>query len=134
MAGPSGPDGGGYFGDTSGGPPPVAGGSSFFRVNQDNVLQAHQRVQRAVDQLNDRIRAIAPNMRLEQMGGDPVSRDAVVAFNYRMTDGPDSYLNRARQYQRNLQAGADQLRASALSYGYTEEDIARGFPAGPTSA
>lgn len=110
------------------------GGSSSFRVHPDNVLQAHKIMQDAAHRLWDGIEALQRNLRLEQMGGDPVSREAAVAFTQRMSTADDSYVARAYQFRDELEHGANALRQTALEYGWTDEDVARGFPPGAGSA
>lgn len=99
--------------------------ASSFRVDPDNVLQARAAVQAAADKIRDSVNANRDDMRLEPMGGDPVSRDAAVAFTHRL----QKYVTFCDDYVRELQRVADALREAALTYGYTDEDIARGFPA-----
>ncbi|MGH4012964.1 MAG: PE domain-containing protein [Pseudonocardiaceae bacterium] len=107
---------------------PTAGPS--FQVNPDNVLQAHKIMQDAANRLTDGIAPLRATLRLDEMGGDPVSREAAAAFTHRMSAGESSYLAIALQFRDELQRGANALRQSALEYGWTDEDIARGFPPG----
>lgn len=101
---------------------------STFRVDPDNVLQAHAAVQAAADKVQAGVRQYRPDLRLDEMGADPVSVDAAVAFTHRL----QGYADYAEGYSFELQHAADALRDVALTYGYTDEDIARGFP--PASA
>lgn len=100
-----------------------------FRVNQDNVLQAHAAALSGADRVRETLRAHGRDMRLEAMGNDPVSVDAATAFTHRL----QGYVEFARQYADELERLAGALRDAALTYGYTDDDIARGFPA-PTSS
>lgn len=97
---------------------------SSFRVGPENVLQARAAVQTAADGIRNSVNANRDDMRLEAMGGDPVSIEAAVAF----TDRLQEYVAFADDYVRELQRLADALREAALTYGYTDEDVARGFP------
>lgn len=110
------------------------GGSSSFRVSPDNVLQAHKIMQDAVHRLTEQLRPLTRDLRLEQMGGDPVSAEAANAFTHRMRDSADSYLVRTYQFRDELSRAAQALRQTALEYGWTDEDVARGFPLGGASA
>lgn len=110
------------------------GGASSFRVKPDNVLQAHRIMQEAAHRLTDGIASLRADLRLDEMGGDPVSGEAAAAFTHRMSAGESSYLTRALQFRDELQHGANALRQSAVQYGWTDEDIARGFPPGGESA
>jgi len=110
------------------------GGPSSFRVHPDNVLQAHKIMQDAANRLTDGIRSLRRDLRLEQMGGDPVSGEAAVAFTQRMSTAEDSYATRAQQFRDELARGAIALRRTALEYGWTDEDVARGFPPGGPSS
>ncbi|HEX2299052.1 MAG TPA: hypothetical protein VHH34_11135 [Pseudonocardiaceae bacterium] len=110
------------------------GGPSSFRVHPDNVLQVHKIMQDAASRLTDGIRSLQRDLRLERMGGDPVSEEAAVAFTQRMSTAEDSYAARAQQFRDELARGANALRQTALEYGWTDEDVARGFPAGDSSA
>ena len=110
------------------------GDVSSFRVHPDNVLQAHKIMQDAAHRLTDGIRSLRRELQLEKMGGDPVSREAAVAFTQRMSTAEDSYAARAYQFRDELEHAADALRQTALEYGWTDEDIARGFPSGEASA
>lgn len=109
-------------------------GTSSFRVHQDNVLQAHKIMQDAAQRLTEGIEALRRDLRLEAMGGDPVSQEAAVAFTQRMSTADDSYAARAYQFRDELARGATALRQTALEYGWTDEDVARGFPPGDSSA
>lgn len=110
------------------------GGPSSFRVRPDNVLQAHKIMQDAAHRLWDGIETLQRDLRLEEMGGDPVSREAAIAFTRRMSTADDSYAARAYQFRDELEHAARALRRTALEYGWTDEDVARGFPPGASSA
>lgn len=110
------------------------GGPSSFRVRPDNVLQAQKIMQDAAHRLWDGIEALQRDLRLEEMGGDPVSREAATAFTRRMSTADDSYAARACQFRDELERAARALRRTALEYGWTDEDVARGFPPGAGSA
>lgn len=110
------------------------GGISTFRVNPDNVLQAHKIMQDAAHRLTEQLRPLTRDLRLERMGGDPVSSEAAIAFTDRMRDSADSYLVRTYQFRDEVSRAAHALRQTALEYGWTDEDIARGFPQGGASA
>lgn len=104
--------------------------ASSFRVDQGNVLQAHAAVQAAADKVRAGVHQYRPRLRLGEMGKDPVSLDAAAAFTHRL----QLYADFARDYAEELQRAAAALRETALAYGWTDDDIARGFPSTVTSA
>jgi hypothetical protein len=110
--------------------------AASITVNQDNVLQAAKIIN---DVLNTEGRDIAQNLArlsVAPPAQDVVSVQAAQQWNARLVTDPDSYANRVNQYLQSLQQVADNLRASALNYGYTEQQIADAFkqtatPGGP---
>jgi ribosomal protein L10 len=110
--------------------------AASITVNQDNVLQAAQIIN---DVLNNEGRNIQQNLArlaVAPPAQDVVSVQAAQQWNARLVTDPDSYANRVNQYLQSLQQVADNLRATALNYGYTEQQIADAFkqtavPGGP---
>ena len=110
--------------------------AASITVNQDNVLQAAKIIN---DVLNSEGRDIQQNLArlsVAPPAQDVVSVQAAQQWNARLVTDPDSYANRVNQYLQSLQQVADNLRATALNYGYTEQQIADAFkqtatPGGP---
>ncbi|HEY4019433.1 MAG TPA: hypothetical protein VGM75_12145 [Pseudonocardiaceae bacterium] len=110
--------------------------AASITVNQDNVLKAAQIIN---DVLNSEGRDIQQNLArlsIAPPAQDVVSVQAAQQWNARLVTDPDSYANRVNQYLQSLQQIADNLRATALNYGYTEQQIADAFkqtslPGGP---
>ena len=110
--------------------------AASITVSKDNVLQAAQIIN---DVLNSEGRDIQQNLArlsIAPPAQDVVSVQAAQQWNARLVTDPDSYANRVNQYLQSLQQVADNLRATALNYGYTEQQIADAFkqtatPGGP---
>jgi ribosomal protein L10 len=110
--------------------------AASITVNKDNVLQAAQIIN---DVLNNEGRDIQQNLArlaIAPPAQDVVSMQAAQQWNARLVSDPDSYANRVNQYLQSLQQVADNLRATALNYGYTEQQVADAFkqtsvPGGP---
>ncbi|MCP2168283.1 hypothetical protein [Goodfellowiella coeruleoviolacea] len=104
---------------------PWSGGGGKVTVNKDNVLQIAKLFQDKAIQLYETVDRRANRMRSKPAWDDPVSKDMARVLNYRLIDASDSYISRARQYADNLADTAEELKATAKSYGYTDEDIKR---------
>jgi ribosomal protein L10 len=110
--------------------------AASITVNQDNVLQAAKIIN---DVLNSEGRDIQQNLArlsIAPPAQDVVSVQAAQQWNARLITDPDSYANRVNQYLQSLQQIADNLKTTALNYGYTEQQIADAFkqtatPGGP---
>jgi hypothetical protein len=110
--------------------------AASITVNQDNVLHAAQIIN---DVLNNEGRDIQQNLArlaIAPPAQDVVSVQAAQQWNARLVTDPDSYDNRVNQYLQSLQQVADNLSATALNYGYTEQQVADAFkqtstPGGP---
>lgn len=101
-----------------------------FRVNQDNVLQAHAAALHAADRVRGVLESNGRDMRLEAMGTDPVSIEAAAAFTSRL----QKYVMFGWNYVNELERLAGSLREAALTYGYTDDEVARGFPSSASRA
>jgi len=109
------------------------GGGGKVTVNKDNVLQVAKLFQDAAQQMEDRIYKRAQQMRTEPAMGDPVSEDMAAVMNDKFVgDRPDSYISRGRQFVDVLYDTAAELKKTAQTYGYTEEDITKALQ-GPAS-
>lgn len=110
--------------------------AASITVNKDNVLQAAKIIS---DVLNSEGRDIQQNLArlsIAPPAQDVVSVQAAQQWNARLVTDPDSYANRVNQYLQSLQQVADNLKTTALNYGYTEDQIADAFkqtatPGGP---
>ena len=110
--------------------------AASITVNSGNVLQAAKIIN---DVLNSEGRDIQQNLArlsIAPPAQDVVSMQAAQQWNARLVTDPDSYANRVNQYLQSLQQVADNLKTTALNYGYTEDQIADAFkqtamPGGP---
>jgi hypothetical protein len=105
----------------------VSGGQ--ITVNHDTVLQVGKVIQDQWQQLNDITRPKLNGLRVASIGDDKVSAAATTAWNAVLSTNNDSYQKRIEQYIDGLKALADNLRAAAQQYGYTEEQITDAFGA-----
>jgi hypothetical protein len=101
--------------------------SATLKVNHDNVLAAAKIIQTQIDALQDSVDAHGPSLQVEPAAGDPVSRDAARAWNFRLVGADDSYKARIDEYMVSLQKLIVQLQDSAKSYGFSDSDIAATF-------
>jgi hypothetical protein len=104
-------------------------GPGHLQVNHDNVLQAGKVIQAQVDQLNDMTRRKLRDLQPGNIGDDDVSAAATKLWGGILGGNPDSYVARIGQYIDGLENLANQLKAAAKQYGYTEEQIADAFGA-----
>ena len=105
--------------------PPAAG----ITVNHENVLRAARVL---ADVLADEGAAVVQEVQyltIAPPGNDVVSVRAADEWNNRVVSDPDSYRNRVMQYLQHLADLAEQLRATAKSYGYSDAEIADAFSA-----
>ncbi|SMC94052.1 hypothetical protein [Kibdelosporangium aridum] len=101
--------------------------TATMKVNHDNVLAAAKIIQTQIDALNGSIREHGPALFVEASADDPVSRDAAEAWNHRLAGADDSYLARIQAYQESLLKLIVQLKESAKTYGFSEQDIEASF-------
>ncbi|GAB3435139.1 hypothetical protein [Actinophytocola sediminis] len=95
-----------------------------FTVNEENVLEIGRAFEAEATRLADRLDRHSARLRTVAALGDPASRDFAPALNARLVEGDGSYVNRALAYVEQLRGVAEQCRASALAYGYTEDEVA----------
>jgi hypothetical protein len=105
----------------------VSGGQ--ITVNHDTVLQVGKIIQDQWQQLHDITERKLYDLQIAKIGDDEVSKAATTAWNKLLNTNPDSYANRIKQYIDGLKTLADNLRAAAHQYGYTEEQITDAFGA-----
>lgn len=95
-----------------------------MQVTRDNVLQARAALLGEADRLEMALTDQWHNWEgVGLCGGDPVSVDAADAFGERSA----ALLANCRTYNEHLRKAAHALDAIALSYGYTEDEIAASF-------
>ena len=98
----------------------------LLQVNPDNVLAAHKVFRQHSDDLRLYLAGLAATD-FRKCGDDPVSADAMADTSF---GGKVSNLIRVhRLHQEELEAVADRLYDTALSYGYTDEDIRKSMSA-----
>ena len=90
------------------------------QVDPDNVLAVHAVMRRQADDLEVALRAAQSDLQIGRCGGDPISADAEVAFNAKITDVFDLHW----RHQREVDEAATLLRLTAQHYGHTDDDIA----------
>lgn len=100
--------------------------AALMNVNRDNVLQARAVI---LAEAEDLMRFLQDKFGPDRLliglcGGDPISRDAQRLFTGKIQD---NVLAPTQQYIARLQDIAEQLAATARSYGFTEAQIADSF-------
>ncbi len=102
-----------------------AGGSDVIRVTPENVLQARAVLLTEAESFQ---RFIADNFlhraAIGLCGGDPISRDAQELFTKKIRE---NVVTPAHQYVQRLLDLADQLAATARTFGIAEQRIADSF-------
>ncbi len=91
----------------------------LLQVNADNILGVHQAFRQHADDLQFELQQISNSVQVGLCGGDPTSIDAAKAFNGKI----DQLLDAHWQQWEELSTVASLLRATARSYGKTEEEI-----------
>lgn len=94
-----------------------------LQVTPANVLQVRAAILTEAERLQDSINNERSNVRVGECGGDPVSKEAAVAFNERITD----LITQCDAYVAELFNSGAALADIARSYGTTEEQIAASF-------
>jgi len=106
---------------------PTMPASATLTVNHDNVLAAAKVIQTQIDSLMEVFKQHAPALAVEPSAEDPVSTDAARAWNFRLIGADDSYAARISDYLDSLRKVMSQLRDSAKTYGFNDQDIAASF-------
>jgi hypothetical protein len=106
---------------------PTTPASATLTVNHDNVLAAAKIIQTQIDTLDDILGTKGPALVVDPAADDPVSQDAARAWNYRLVGADDSYAARIADYVLSLKKLVAQLKDSAKTYGFNEQDIAAAF-------
>ncbi|CAM3436047.1 hypothetical protein KIPE111705_08570 [Kibdelosporangium persicum] len=105
--------------------PPAS--TATMKVNHDNVLAAAKIIQTQIDALTDTFRHHGQALFVEPTADDPVSQDAAAAWNFRLVEADDSYAARIQDYMESLKKLITQLKESAKTYGFSEQDIEASF-------
>jgi hypothetical protein len=105
----------------------VPQGGPAITVDHGNVLKAAKIIQDALDNEGTAILGKLSALRVIAPGADPVSVQAAAEWNARLVTDPDSYTVRVQQYLQSLSTLVDNLRTSALQYGYSEQQVADAF-------
>lgn len=90
-----------------------------MQINPENVLGARRELLAEADRLEREFKWRQDRALVRLCGGDPVSRDAMLAFNERI----DAFLAGYRAYYGSLRAAADRLAVTAREYGIAEARI-----------
>jgi hypothetical protein len=114
--------------------PPVPATGPAFVVSRDEVVAKHAALLAEADDFQQFLDSIWDDLRMEPMGGDPVSLDVARAVTDRIRDADDSYFNVCQQWVNNLYQAAEALAETAQQYGFTDEEIAASFTGGAPSA
>ncbi|MGO1053710.1 hypothetical protein [Crossiella sp. CA198] len=113
----------GYYGRWEDAAPPPSGDLKI-KVSREQVLQAYSIFMNEGQNLRIELQQLQDKLRVPPCGGDPVSEDSANLMTWRFVDAPDSYYNRYSGLADSFMETAEQLRASAKEYGFTDEDIA----------
>ncbi len=100
-------------------------------VSRDEVLAKRAALLAEADDFQQFLDSIWDQLRMEPMGGDPVSHDVARAVTYRMRDAEDSYFSVCQAWVNNLYQAAEALAETARQYGFTDEEIAASFTGVP---
>jgi hypothetical protein len=117
----------GPFGAVAGDFAGVSGGQ--ITVNHDTVLQVGKVIHDQWQQLTDITVPKMAFMKVGVLGEDLVSQAATAEWAKILVSNDDSYAKRIQQYIDGLGKLADNLKAAAYQYGFTEEEITAAFGA-----
>jgi hypothetical protein len=106
---------------------PTMPASATVTVNHDNVLAAAKIIQTQIDTLKEVFSQNRHSLNIEPAADDLVSIDAARAWNFRLVGADDSYAARIDDYLTSLHRVVSQLRDSAKTYGFNDQDIAATF-------
>jgi hypothetical protein len=97
--------------------------SGQFVVNHDNILAAAKIIQSQVDSLGTLVSDAGFDLPIDQPGDDIVSTKVAEAWNDLLIFNDDSYIARINEYVVGLTNLVQQLKDTAKTYGYNEEEI-----------
>jgi uncharacterized protein YukE len=107
----------------------VASAVGAMAVTPSNVLQVHNALQAESERLSAKLKLHQPALRVGEAGKDPVSGPAAAVFNAKIA----SLVDGCWAYIHALSEAAENLRATARDYGYTEDQIKTSFDAHKTT-
>ncbi len=128
------PDSGNPHAPTDHDQTPIPATGPAFVVNRDAVLAKHAALLAEAADFRQFLDSIWDVLRMEPMGGDPVSIDVAQAVTDRIRDAEDSYFNVCQAWVNNLHQTAKALAETARQYGFTDEEIAASFTGDAPSA
>jgi hypothetical protein len=102
-------------------------GGSGFTVSRDTVLQIGKAFNDEAERMAQKVAGYRGQMNTQPALGDPASADFRDGLTARLVGDADSYLARADGYVTELRSAADQCRAAAMAYGYSEDEITSVF-------
>lgn len=91
-------------------------------VSRDQVLETYRVLSREGTLLLEHLQNVHARYLLKP-GMDPVSKDAVLVYSWKFVDAPDSLHKQYWKYAQGLIDAAKALHATALTYGFTEDEI-----------
>ncbi|MGQ0482493.1 MAG: PE domain-containing protein [Pseudonocardia sp.] len=99
-----------------------------MQVTPENVLAVRAVLMEEATELRQLLRRELHGFRVEELGGDPVSKYAAAGFN----ELNERYLAQCTEYINTLERAGKHLEATARSYGIAESEIATSFKKGQT--
>jgi hypothetical protein len=125
---------GGTAAQLPGGPALVADLDNLgFQINKDNIREVYQLLAQETDRLKDVMNRNGFKLKVDACGTDPVSPEAAAVFTAKL----DKLKGQCNNYVTALKNAADHLRHTALSYGYTDDQVKASLtsiPTGPQAA
>ncbi|WP_199440430.1 hypothetical protein [Umezawaea beigongshangensis] len=103
------------------------GSAQKFEVDKETVLQAGRIVSDQADKLRLAASDARRDLRIDLRNADEVNASVAEAWNSRLVTADNSYNARVGEYVDSLDGLAEQLRAAAKTYGYTDEEISQFF-------
>ncbi|MEV0676770.1 hypothetical protein AB0I60_09620 [Actinosynnema sp. NPDC050436] len=99
------------------------GAGQKFTVTKETVLQAGHVIDGQLAALQKAYHHAYNDLRVQLRGGDTVNSDIAAAWNDRLVESEGSYAQRILEYMDSLRGLVSQLRATAVQYGHTEEEV-----------
>lgn len=133
-ASPIQPEGGSPYASASQPGSSVPASGAAFTVSRTEVLAKRAALLAEAEEFQQFLNRIRDDLRMEPMGGDPVSGDVARGVTDRIRNDNDSYFNVCQTWVNNLFNTADSLTDVARQYGFTDEEIAASFSRGASVA
>lgn len=109
------------------------GSGQKFEVTKETVLQAAKIISDQAEVLANKLNNSERELLVDlPAGSDPVNESIAMAWNSRLVGDEQTYAGRISQYIASLDDLVAQLKAAAVQYGFTEEEVTAAF--GATSA